>query len=103
MLKEGQLILFDNGKTKKAEDLSVGSHKRVLVICDMCNKEVGMEYRQYYNKSKKYNRRYYCKYCAATPDVVTTLRVAGCIPKSINILYITMLNIARLVPKRLKS
>ena len=47
MLKEGQLILFDNGKTKKAEDLSVGSHKRVLVICDMCNKEVGMEYRQY--------------------------------------------------------
>ena len=78
MLKEGQLILFDNGKIKKAEDLSVGSHKRVLVICDMCNKEVGMEYRQYYNKSKKYNGHYYCKYCAAKTEEVKKLRVDGC-------------------------
>lgn len=78
MLKEGQLILFDNGKIKKAEDLSAGSHKRVVVICDMCDKEVEMEYRQYYNKSKKYNGRYYCKYCAAKTEEVKKLRIDGC-------------------------
>ena len=101
MLKENQFIKImpsKNGKNIKnleekgykinkdgyyyihPQDLCPNSHTRVQVICDNCGKELGMEYRQYFNKSKKYKEgKYYCKFCAAKTNEIKQRRIQGMI------------------------
>ena len=100
MLKEGQKIEIkwnpaDYGYLRKLgyefkkgesifvspEELSEGSHKRVEVICDSCGREVGMEYRQYFNKSNHFHGKYYCKKCAGAVEEVVEQRKITCLEK----------------------
>lgn len=49
MIVEDQLIEI-NKKMVKVSDMSHGSNKRVMVICDYCGKEYTMVYQKYYKR-----------------------------------------------------
>lgn len=61
-IKEGQLIKYKNSFVD-ARDLSHGSNKEVICICDFCGKEVEKRVNQYYEIISKHNGKYCCKDC----------------------------------------
>lgn len=65
----------------KPEELPKGSHRRVKVICDKCGKELEMEYRQYINKRKKFDGKYYCRCCGSGMDQTKEKRIKTCMEK----------------------
>ena len=47
----------------RVEDLPESSHRKITAICDVCGKELEMEYRVYLRRVTKHGGRYFCKEC----------------------------------------
>lgn len=55
----------------KVEDLTDGSHKNVKVICDFCNRDYTLEYRDYLKNTKRNNGKFRCLHCSNRSHVKT--------------------------------
>jgi len=65
--------------TKNIENLTKGSHKKIDAVCDICGKEMIMEYRVYFKITKKLNEKYYCHKCSRIKVEKTNLEKYGVI------------------------
>ena len=65
--------------TKNIENLTKGSHKKIDAVCDICGKEMIMEYRVYFKITKKLNEKYYCHKCSRIKVEKTNLEKYGTI------------------------